>query len=88
VTVTGFRKTNSDGTTQDPYNPENPTGKDEDPGYGPEGPGDGEDPIDPGHGVDDPDEPIVPTTEEDVNYYLGANINVLSWRVVNQSVKL
>jgi hypothetical protein len=88
VTVTGFRKTNSDGTTQDPYNPENPTGKDEDPGYGPEGPGDGKDPIDPGHGIDDEDEPIVPTTEEDVNYYLGANINVLSWRVVNQSVKL
>jgi hypothetical protein len=88
VTITGFRKTNSDGTTQDPYDPKNPDNDDDETGWDPEGPGKDKDPIDPGHGVDDPDEPIVPTTEEDVNYYLGANINVLSWRVVNQSVKL
>jgi hypothetical protein len=84
VTITGFKKSKD----ESPYNPSNPDGDDDDPGYGPEGPDDDKDPIDPGHGVDDPDEPIIPTTEEDVNYYLGANINVLSWRVVKQSVKL
>jgi hypothetical protein len=83
VNITGFRKKSTDS----PYNPENP--KDEsDKGYGPDGPDDKDDPIDPGHGIDDPYEPIVPTTEEDVKYYLGTNINILSWRVVEQNVKL
>jgi hypothetical protein len=89
VTITGFRKSSDD----KPYDPSNPDGKDPeggdptDPGYGPEGPGDGKDPIDPGHGVDDEDEPIVPTKEDEINYYLGTNIHVLSWRQVSQSVK-
>jgi hypothetical protein len=30
----------------------------------------------------------VPTKEDDINYYIGVNINVLSWRVVNQHIKL
>jgi hypothetical protein len=84
ITITGFRK-NSD---ESPYDPSNPEGNPDDPGYGPEGPTDPDKPIDPGHGIDDPDEPIVPTTEEDVKYYLGANINVLSWRKVSQGIKL
>jgi hypothetical protein len=86
LTITGFRKSKDD----DPYNPSDPTGDDptgKEP-YGPEGPGKDDDPIDPGHGVDDPDEPIVPTKEDDINYYIGVNINVLSWRVVNQHIKL
>lgn len=41
-----------------------------------------------GHGIVDPDEPIVPNPVEDTGYYLNAKINVLSWRVVNQTVDL
>jgi hypothetical protein len=91
LTITGFRKSSS----EDPYDPKNPEKDPTEPSgdtpsdtYGPEGPDDDKDPIDPGHGVDDPDEPIIPTTEDDINYYLGVNINVLSWRVVNQHIKL
>jgi hypothetical protein len=62
-------------------------GKDEDV-VGPEGPADGEDPIDPGKGIENQDEPIIPNDEEDKNYYIGANINILSWRLVSQNVKL
>jgi hypothetical protein len=83
ITINGFRKNSNDS----PYDPTNPEKDPDTTTYGPEGPGEGEDPIDPGHGVDDPDEPIVPTTE-DVNFYLGTNIKILSWRQVNQSIKL
>ncbi len=41
-----------------------------------------------GKGVYDPDEVIIPNTEDDVQYYVGANINILSWKMVEQSVTL
>lgn len=41
-----------------------------------------------GHGVFDPDEPIIPQEEDKELYYLGAKINILSWKIVNQSVGL
>jgi hypothetical protein len=41
-----------------------------------------------GHGIVNPDEPIVPNPVEDTGYYLNAKINVLSWKVVSQSVDL
>jgi hypothetical protein len=44
--------------------------------------------IDPGHGIEDPDEPIVPNPDKNSDYYLNANINILSWRLVGQDVKL
>jgi hypothetical protein len=91
LTITGFRKKSN----ESPYDPSDPEKNPSDPTddtpsdtYGPEGPGDNEEPIEPGHGVDDPDEPIIPTKETDIDYYLGVNINVLSWRVANQHIKL
>lgn len=45
----------------------------------------------PGHGVWEPDhkvEVIIPDDPKTKSYYLGARINILSWKIVNQSVKL
>lgn len=44
-----------------------------------------------GHGVYDPDDTTIeikPGKPDDTLYYLGARINVLSWRVINQDVDL
>jgi hypothetical protein len=41
-----------------------------------------------GHGIVNPEEPIVPNPVEDTGYYLNAKINVLSWKVVSQTVDL
>lgn len=42
-----------------------------------------------GKGIFDPDEVIVPGKDEDKDtYYVGANINILSWKIVNQTVEL
>ncbi|MDE7069779.1 MAG: fimbria major subunit, partial [Alistipes sp.] len=42
-----------------------------------------------GKGIFDPDEVIVPDPDDEGDtYYVGANINVLSWKVVNQDVEL
>lgn len=42
-----------------------------------------------GKGIFDPDEKIVPGKDEDKDtYYVGANINILSWKIVNQTVEL
>ncbi len=41
-----------------------------------------------GKAVNDPDEVIVPNDEDIKSYYVAAKINVLSWKVVNQSVDL
>lgn len=42
----------------------------------------------PGKGIFDPDETIVPNEEDEKFYYVGARINILSWKIVNQSVDL
>lgn len=44
-----------------------------------------------GHGIYDPDDETItvkPEEPEDTYYYLGAHINVLSWRVIKQNVDL
>lgn len=41
-----------------------------------------------GKSVHDPDEEIVPNEDDSKNYYVAAKINVLSWKVVNQTVDL
>ncbi len=41
-----------------------------------------------GKGVFDPNEVIIPDDPKDEQYYLGASIKILSWRVVNQNVEL
>lgn len=41
-----------------------------------------------GHGVREPKDPIVPPSDPDENYGIKANINVLSWRIVDQYVTL
>jgi hypothetical protein len=41
-----------------------------------------------GHGIDIPDEPIVPNPDVEEDYYLGANINILAWKTITQSVQL
>ncbi len=41
-----------------------------------------------GKAVYDPAEPIVPDDNDVKNYYVGAKINILSWKVVKQSVDL
>lgn len=41
-----------------------------------------------GHGVYDPTKDIIPDEEEDPKYYVGAKINILSWKVVKQNVEL
>ena len=41
-----------------------------------------------GKGIYDPDEDIVPGDEDDERYYLGASIQILSWKIVEQGVEL
>lgn len=41
-----------------------------------------------GKGIYDPDEDIVPGDEDDERYYLGASIQILSWKIVEQGVDL
>jgi hypothetical protein len=41
-----------------------------------------------GHGIMDPDEPIVPNDEKEDEYYISAKVNILSWKVVNQTSSL
>ncbi len=41
-----------------------------------------------GKAVYDPSEPIVPSDDDLKDYYVGAKINILSWKVVKQSVEL
>ena len=41
-----------------------------------------------GTAVHDPDEEIVPNPGENITYYVGAKINILSWKIVNQSASL
>lgn len=41
-----------------------------------------------GHGIFDPNEEIVPDDEDKDTYYVGANINILSWKIVEQNVEL
>lgn len=43
-----------------------------------------------GHGIFDPNEVIVPGDSDDDKkaYYVGANINILSWKIVSQDVNL
>lgn len=41
-----------------------------------------------GHAVAVPDEPIVPSDQDTKKYFVAAQINILSWKVVKQSVSL
>ena len=42
-----------------------------------------------GKGIFDPEEEIVPgKNDEKDTYYVGARINILSWKIVNQNVNL
>ncbi len=41
-----------------------------------------------GKGVFDPDEVIIPNIDDEQYYYVGAQINILSWKLVNQDVSL
>ena len=41
-----------------------------------------------GKAVNDPKENIVPNDDDTKNYYVAAKINVLSWKVVRQTVEL
>lgn len=41
-----------------------------------------------GHGIFKPDEAIVPGDDDKETYYVGANINILSWKIVSQDVEL
>lgn len=41
-----------------------------------------------GKGIYDPDEAIVPNDDDEEFYYVGAEIDILSWKIVNQSVEL
>lgn len=41
-----------------------------------------------GKGIFDGDEKIVPGTPDDNTYYVGAKINILSWKIVSQNVEL
>ncbi len=42
----------------------------------------------PGVGIFDPNEVIIPNEEQEKFYYVGAQINILSWKIVNQDVNL
>jgi hypothetical protein len=98
VVVNGFRQledTDDDGNKviPDPSKPNNDdkAGDEDkkDPTKDPTNPKDDDDDnIDPGHGIEDPEEPIVPNPDEDENWYLSTQINILSWRLVNQYVKI
>jgi hypothetical protein len=95
VVVNGFKQLQDD-PTPDPSKPDNSENGSDDPKNDPTNPsGDGSDTdpddepnIDPGHGIEDDNEPIVPNPEEDQNWYLSTQINILSWRVVSQYVKI
>jgi hypothetical protein len=95
VVVNGFKQLQDD-PTPDPSKPDNSENGGDDPTKDPTNPsGDGSDTdpdnepdIDPGHGIEDDNEPIVPNPEDDQNWYLSTQINILSWRVVNQYVKI
>ncbi|MFR2523889.1 MAG: Mfa1 family fimbria major subunit [Bacteroides thetaiotaomicron] len=41
-----------------------------------------------GHGIFDSNEAIVPGDDDKETYYVGANINILSWKIVSQNVEL
>lgn len=41
-----------------------------------------------GKGIFNPDEAIVPSDDDKETYYVGATINILSWKLVNQNVDL
>ncbi len=41
-----------------------------------------------GKGIYDPDEVIIPNNDDEQFYYVGANINILSWKLVSQDVAL
>ncbi len=41
-----------------------------------------------GKGIFDPEEVIIPDPDDHETYYVGANINILSWKLVQQSVAL
>ncbi len=41
-----------------------------------------------GKAVYDPAEDIVPSDDDVKNYFVGAKVNILSWKVVKQSVEL
>ena len=41
-----------------------------------------------GNAVLDPDEIIIPIDKNNTTYYVGANISILAWKVVNQGVNL
>ena len=41
-----------------------------------------------GKGIFDPDEAIVPGDDDEIYYYVGASIHILSWKIVNQEVDL
>lgn len=41
-----------------------------------------------GNGIFNPDEVIVPDEKDQTKYYVGAKINILSWKLVNQEVEL
>jgi hypothetical protein len=98
LTITGFGtmpSTDKDDPNYDPsWDPDkNPDPTDPDPfddsNLGEDDPAPDDVPnIDPGHGIEDPDEPIVPNPDKNSDYYLNANINILSWRLVGQDVKL
>ena len=42
----------------------------------------------PGKGIFDPTEVIIPSDEDEKFYYVGAQINILSWKIVEQGVNL
>jgi hypothetical protein len=87
LTIDGFQRTHNGKPDED--NPIiGPEGPNADPNTGEEKEDGTDDPIDPGHGVEDPNEPIIPNAEDDTNYYLGVNVNILSWRIVGQNVVL
>jgi hypothetical protein len=96
VIVNGFKQLDDPDKVPDPSKPNNGDGDEDDPTKDPTNPGgngdddddDDEPNIDPGHGIEDPDEPIVPNPDEDSNWYLSTQINILSWRIVNQYVKI
>jgi hypothetical protein len=97
VTINGFgHKPFYPKDPTDPnYDPkEDPNSNEYDENYDPTNPDDfgddDDDPenVDPGHGVEDPDEPIVPNPDTDNDYYLGATIHILAWRLVQQNLQL
>jgi hypothetical protein len=77
----GYGITNA-GNPKDPNDPNS----DEEPNN-PDDPDNDTDPDDPNE-EDYPGEPIIPVDEDVDAYFIGANINILSWRTVSQTVAL